>query len=99
VPVEKDVDIGDGVIITMMLIPPGEFLMGSSDEEQARFLEEATAAENQFVIDRIPSEVPQHWVNDNDDTSRRFKPGLHEVDGTDFVFELSQPFATSRTVR
>ncbi len=28
----------------------------------------------------------------NDDTSKRFKPGLHEVDGTYFVFQLSQPF-------
>ncbi len=31
-------------------------------------------------------------VSGNDDRSKRFKPGLHEVDGTYFVFELSQPF-------
>ena len=62
VPVEQDVDLGDGVKLTMVLIPPGEFVMGSSPEERARFLEEAKAANDPGAIDRIPSEGPQHRV-------------------------------------
>ena len=75
VPVEQDVDLGDGVKLTMVLIPPGEFLMGSTDEERARFLEEAKAASDQWAIDRIPSEGPQHRVR----ISQPFALSRHEV--------------------
>ncbi len=46
----------------MVLIPPGEFLMGSTEEEQKKFLEEAIATKDNFGSDRIPSEGPQHIV-------------------------------------
>ena len=59
----------------MVLIPPGEFLMGSTDQEQARLLEEAKAANDQFAADRIPSEGPQHRVR----ISRPFYLGKYEV--------------------
>ncbi len=75
VPVEQEVDLGDGVTLTMVLIPPGEFVMGSSVEEQARFLEEAKAAGDQWAVDRIPAEGPQHRVRIN----RAFRLGHHEV--------------------
>jgi formylglycine-generating enzyme required for sulfatase activity len=58
VPVESENTIG----LKMVLIPPGEFLMGSTEEEQARFLEEARAANDTWAIERIPSEGPQHRV-------------------------------------
>jgi len=45
-----------------VLIPPGEFLMGSSVEEQDRFLEEANASGDTWAINRMPFEGPQHWV-------------------------------------
>ena len=74
-PVERDVDLGGGVKLTMVLIPPGEFMMGSTAEEQARFLEEAKAAGDQWAIERIPSEGPQHRVR----ITRPFRLSRHEV--------------------
>ena len=62
VPVERDFDLGDGVKLTMVLIPPGEFMMGSTVEEQKRFLKEAEAAKDKRSIEKIPSEGPQHRV-------------------------------------
>jgi formylglycine-generating enzyme required for sulfatase activity/serine/threonine protein kinase len=53
---------GKDIKLTMVLIPPGEFLMGSSDEEQARFLEEAKTSNDQWGMDRISKEGPQHRV-------------------------------------
>ncbi len=60
VAVEKVVDLGGGKTLTMVLIPPGEFLMGSNDGEQARFQEEATADHDAYA--NIPGEGPQHRV-------------------------------------
>ena len=70
-PVESENSIG----MKMVLIPPGEFLMGSTAEEQARFLEEATAAKVQWFIDRIPGEGPQHPVR----ITKPFTLGRDEV--------------------
>jgi len=75
VPVEKDVDIGDSVKITMVLIPQGEFLMGSSDEERTRRLKKATAARDRFAISLIPGEGPQHRVR----LTKPFYLAVHEV--------------------
>ena len=61
-PVDQEIDLPGGVKVAMVLIPPGEFLMGSTDQEQARLLEEAKAANDQFAADRIPNEGPQHRV-------------------------------------
>ena len=44
-PVEKHIDLGKGMKITFMLIPPGEFMMGSTDADRSRFLE-AAATDN-----------------------------------------------------
>jgi formylglycine-generating enzyme required for sulfatase activity/tRNA A-37 threonylcarbamoyl transferase component Bud32 len=61
-PVEREIDLGGGVTLTTVLIPPGEFLMGSKAEENARFMEKAKAASDQWTIARIPSEGPQQLV-------------------------------------
>ncbi|MDY0170156.1 MAG: formylglycine-generating enzyme family protein, partial [Thermoguttaceae bacterium] len=57
-PVEHDVDLGGGVKLTLVLIPPGEFLMGSPEAERQQALNEAKAANDSYMIERIPSEVP-----------------------------------------
>ncbi|MFZ9091968.1 MAG: hypothetical protein ACO3FE_17980, partial [Planctomycetaceae bacterium] len=48
VPVEQEISLGqnkDGkdVTLTMVLIPPGEFMIGTTDDEQGRWLSEAKA--------------------------------------------------------
>jgi formylglycine-generating enzyme required for sulfatase activity/serine/threonine protein kinase len=80
VPMEKEVVVGqnaDGedVKLTMVLIPPGEFMMGSTKEEQAKFLEEAKAANDKWGMDRISKEGPQHRVR----ITRPFWLSHHEV--------------------
>jgi len=40
VPVRKEVDLGDGVKLTLVLIPAGEFVMGSPAEEKGRYNDE-----------------------------------------------------------
>jgi formylglycine-generating enzyme required for sulfatase activity len=64
-----------GEKLILVLIPPGEFLMGSDDAERARLLEEASAAGKQWVMNRIASESPQHVVR----ITRPFWLGRHEV--------------------
>ena len=61
-PVEKDITLPGDVKLTMVLIPPGEFLMGSTEAEQAKFMQEATAAKDLWAYERIPYEKPQHRV-------------------------------------
>jgi formylglycine-generating enzyme required for sulfatase activity len=86
VPVEREVVLGkdkDGndVKVTMVLIPPGEFLMGSTDEEQTRFLEEAKAAEDDWAVKRIPTESPKHRAR----IARPFYLGKYETTQAQWV--------------
>ncbi len=73
--VEKEIDLGKGGKLTMVLIPPGEFLMGSSDEERARFLENPKADNDQWALEHIPAEGPQHRAR----ITRPFYLGKYEV--------------------
>ncbi|NQV28553.1 MAG: protein kinase, partial [Rhodopirellula sp.] len=48
VPIEKEISLGQDkngkdVTLTMVLIPPGEFMIGTTDDEQGRWLSEAKA--------------------------------------------------------
>ncbi len=63
VPVEKEVELPGGAKINFMLIPPGEFMMGSSKDEQEHFiqrLEETPVLKTEKIIIRL--EEPQHPV-------------------------------------
>jgi formylglycine-generating enzyme required for sulfatase activity len=79
VPVEIENSIG----MKFILIPPGEFMMGSTEEEVAQLLkepkqlaQEATLQKaDQWYIDRLPSEAPRHRVR----ITRPFYLGLYEV--------------------
>jgi formylglycine-generating enzyme required for sulfatase activity len=72
VPVEMTNSIG----MKLALIPPGEFEMGSTEEEVAKRLEQARATKApSWYVDRLPAEAPKHRV-------RITKPlwlGVHEV--------------------
>ena len=81
VPVEQEVSLADGVKLTMALIPPGEFVMGSSADERTRFLEEAKAANDTWAIERIRTEGPQHRVR----ITKPFRLGRHEVTVASFA--------------
>ena len=54
-PVEKKNDLPGGAKMTFILIPPGEFLMGSSDTQLKR-LQREPESDDQRVIDVIRSE-------------------------------------------
>ena len=73
-PVEREIDLPGGVKLTMVLIPPGEFLMGSPEAERQWALEEATATNDNRAIERIPTEV-LHQVK----ITRPFYLGKYEL--------------------
>ena len=72
VPIERDIDLSADVKLTLMLIPPGEFLMGSSEEEQKCFVEKTISTTTKWAI---TTEGPQHRVR----ITKPFYLGRHEV--------------------
>ena len=72
VPVEMVNSIG----MRFVLIPPGEFDMGSTEAEVARLLEEAKARNQpKWYMERLPFEAPKHRVR----IKKPFYLGLCEV--------------------
>ncbi len=77
VPVEFENSIG----MRFVLIPPGEFQMGSTEAEVARLLEEAkTRKAEQWHIDQLPTEAPQQRVR----LTKPFYLGVCEVTQTEY---------------
>ncbi|MBC8869645.1 MAG: HEAT repeat domain-containing protein [Planctomycetes bacterium] len=70
-----DVDYTNSIGMKFRLIPPGEFLMGSTEEEKARFLEEAEATNDRWSKERLRYEGPQHRVR----ITRPYYLGKYEV--------------------
>ena len=58
VPLEETNFLG----MRMVLIPPGEFDMGSTQEEIHLLIQEAKAAKEPWLIDRLHDETPRHRV-------------------------------------
>jgi len=61
-PIEREFNLPGPVPMSLILVPPGEFLMGSSAEQQSWYLEEAVKLEDTFAGTVIPHEGPQHRV-------------------------------------
>ncbi|WP_417385404.1 SUMF1/EgtB/PvdO family nonheme iron enzyme [Gimesia sp.] len=62
VPVEQEVELPGGEKISFMLIPPGEFMMGSGKQEKDEYLAEAEAAKDTWSIKSIQTEFPQQHI-------------------------------------
>ena len=73
-PKELSIDLGKGVKMEFVLIPAGEFVMGSPEAERQLALQQAKADNDQWAVQRIPTEV-QHRVK----ITKPFYMGKHEV--------------------
>ena len=62
VAVERVIELPNGEKLTMVLIPPGEFLMGSTDDDRTRLLKDAIAHDQPWMMNHISREGPQHPV-------------------------------------
>ncbi len=72
-PKELAIDLPGGVKIDFVLIPAGEFMMGSSDAQRQLAIEQAGA--DQWAVERILTEGPQHKVK----ITKPFYLGKYEV--------------------
>jgi len=74
-----EVETTNSIGMKMRLIPPGEFLMGSSDKELAKLLEEAKDLPESYKV-RIRAGGPQHRVT----LTKPFSLATHEVTRSQF---------------
>jgi len=71
-----EVETTNSIGMKMRVIPPGEFLMGSSEEEIQKLLEEAKVKKlDDLYAERIPPEGPQHKIT----LTQPFGLAIHEV--------------------
>jgi len=69
------VEITNSIGMKFRVVPPGEFMMGSSKEEIAKLLAEAKQQQSQWSIERIPQEGPRHKVT----LTKPFGVSIYEV--------------------
>jgi uncharacterized protein (TIGR03067 family) len=75
------VEMTNSIGMKLLLIPPGEFDMGSTELEVAKLLEQATATNQPiWYIARLPHETPKHRVR----ITAPFWLGRHEVTRAQF---------------
>jgi sulfatase modifying factor 1 len=71
-----DVELENSIGIKLVLIPPGEFDMGSTEAEVAKLLEQAKSPKQKgWYFQQLPAEAPQHRVR----ITKPFWLGRHEV--------------------
>jgi formylglycine-generating enzyme required for sulfatase activity/serine/threonine protein kinase len=61
-PVEWEMPLPSNVSVRFVLIPPGEFEMGTAAASQASLRQEAEKSQEAFVVTKIPGESPSHRV-------------------------------------
>jgi formylglycine-generating enzyme required for sulfatase activity len=77
----KPVEMTNSIGMKLRLIPPGEFVMGSSREEIDRVILEFPPAERSFLRPFLEVELPQHRVR----ITRPFYLGMYEVTQEEYV--------------
>jgi formylglycine-generating enzyme required for sulfatase activity len=75
IPIEKEVALANGTKVPFMLIPPGEFRMGSTPTQQTEILKLAKATVQSEDARLIAAESPQHPVT----LTQPFYMGKYEV--------------------
>ena len=71
-----EVETTNSIGMKFRVIPPGEFLMGSSEQEIKKLLEEAKEQNlPEWIVERIPAEGPQHRVT----LTKPFGLSIYEV--------------------
>lgn len=62
IPPEKIIELGDETVIHLVLIPPGEFLIGTELRRRTQVLESTVLQINDYSKRQIKAEGPQHLV-------------------------------------
>jgi len=74
-PKQLTIDLPGGVKMEFVLIPAGEFVMGSSEAERQRAIAKAKGHGDSWAVSKIPTEAPQHRVK----ISKSFYLGKYET--------------------
>jgi formylglycine-generating enzyme required for sulfatase activity len=79
--------VANSIGMRLVLIPPGEFDMGSAPEDVARLLEEGRRQNLPgWYLERLPAEAPKHRVR----ISKPFYLGLCEVTQAEYVWVMGK---------
>ncbi len=89
---ERTIDLGDDVTMPLVLIPPGEFAMGTAESEIRTLVSEVHPLEKGSSTRRILGESPQHqvritepfWIGKFEVTRRQYR---RFVDATNYFTE------------
>jgi formylglycine-generating enzyme required for sulfatase activity len=86
VKVQETVELGDGVKMEFVLIPPGKFLMGATKEEQEEYMKTVSDGKRPEFLDW---ELPQHEVT----ITKPLYMGKYEVTQQEYttLMKLSNP--------
>ncbi len=87
VPVTRDIDLGNDVRLTMMLIPPGKFQMGSTNDQLTQLEQLAPGSPLDDVSPQTVVVSEPFWLSRFEITHKQFQ---HFVQQTDFITEAEQ---------